>query len=100
MYDACSELTMQSEESHLVPSQDIDLVLDSLETVASPRKRRRWWLWLLVFCLIGVVASARLLHTGQAEPREAWKMRLTQAAVAAYDRLARSAHQETRQDSQ
>ena len=91
---------MQSEESNLASSQDVDLILASLETVASPRKRRRWWLWLLVFCLIGVAAYALLLHTGQAEPLEAWKMRLIQAAVAAYDRLLRPGHQETTQGGQ
>jgi len=47
--------------------------------------------------LIGVAAYVLLLHTGQAEPLEAWKMHLTQAAVAAYDRLPRLDHQETTQ---
>jgi len=91
---------MQSEESNLASSQDADLILASLKTVASPRKRRRWWLWRLLFCLIGMAAYVLLLHTGLAEPLEAWKIRLTQAAVAAYDRLPRLGHQEMTQGGQ
>jgi multidrug efflux pump subunit AcrA (membrane-fusion protein) len=88
---------MLSEEFNLAPSQDDDRVLASLETVASPRKRRRWWLWLLVCCLIGVTAYA-LLYTSQAEPLEAWKGRIIQAAVAVYHWLPHPGHQETTQD--
>jgi membrane fusion protein, multidrug efflux system len=91
---------MQSEESNLASSQDVDLILASLKTVASPRKRRRWWLWLLIFCLIGITAYVLLLRTGQAESFEEWKMRFTQAAVTAYDRLPRLGHQEMTQSGQ
>jgi len=90
-------LTVTSEESNLASSQEVDLALALLETVENPRKRRRWWPWLLVFCLIGVAAYVLLLHTGQAEPLEAWKRRLAQAVVAAYDRLPLLGHQETTQ---
>ena len=88
---------MTSEESNLASSQEVDLALALLETVENPRKRHRWWPWLLVFCLIGVAAYVLLFHTGQAEPLEAWKRRLAQAVVAAYDRLPLLGHQETTQ---
>src|SRR5215471_11918929 len=91
-------LAVKSEESKLIPSQEVDLVLASLETVASPRKRRRWWLWLLIFGLIGVAVYVLLLYTGQTQLLEAWKMRLTQAVVATYDQLPLLGHQETTQD--
>jgi multidrug efflux system membrane fusion protein len=52
---------MLSEESNLAPSQNDDRALVSTETTASPRTRRRWWLWLPIFCLIGIATYA-LLH--------------------------------------
>jgi multidrug efflux system membrane fusion protein len=79
--------TMNSEELHTASSQETVLSLASLETVESPRKRRRWWLWLLVLGLIGVAAYALLMYMGQAAKIEAWKTHLTQMAVTAYEKL-------------
>lgn len=78
---------MNSEELHTASSQETVLSLASLETVESPRKRRRWWLWLLVLGLIGVAAYALLVYMGQAAKIEAWKTHLTQMAVTAYEKL-------------
>ncbi|HEY5867067.1 MAG TPA: MdtA/MuxA family multidrug efflux RND transporter periplasmic adaptor subunit [Candidatus Tectomicrobia bacterium] len=78
---------MNSEELHTAPSREIALSLAPLETVESPRKRRRWWLWLLVLGLIGVAAYALLMYMGQEARIEEWKTRLTQMAVTAYAKL-------------
>jgi multidrug efflux system membrane fusion protein len=43
----------------------------------------------LVFCLIVAAAYALLIRMGQAEQIEAWKARLTQTVVAAYEMLPR-----------
>lgn len=80
---------MHSEELHTAPSQETVLVLAPAEAVESPRKRRRWWLWLLMLYLIGVTAYAGLLRMGQAAQLDAWMTRLTQTATAAYERLPR-----------
>lgn len=80
---------MNSEEIQTAPSQETVLTLAPSETVESPRKRRRWWLWLLMLYLIGVTAYAVLLRMGQAAQLEAWMTRLTQTATAAYERLPR-----------
>ena len=60
---------MQSEESHLAASPEVNHTLTSLETLASSHRRLCWWLWLPIFCLIGMTAYALLLYTGQAEPQ-------------------------------
>ena len=58
---------MQSKKSNLTPSQEVDRTFASLEPMESSRTRRRWWLWLLGFCLIGVATYALLFYTGRAE---------------------------------
>jgi membrane fusion protein, multidrug efflux system len=78
---------MNSEELHTAPSQETVLSLAPLETVESPRKRRRGWRWLLVLCVLGAAAYALLIYMGQAAEIEAWKTHLTQMAVAAYEKL-------------
>src|SRR5215813_1374844 len=73
----------QSQENGLVPTS----LEESLESTGSKRARRRRWPWLLGFCVIVAGAYALLIYMGQAEKIEAWKTRLTQMAVAAYERL-------------
>src|SRR5262249_33468153 len=72
----------QSQETGLAPAP-----LESIESTGSKRARRRRWPWLLVFCLIVVVAYALLVYTGQTEQIEAWSTHLTQSVVAAYNKL-------------
>src|SRR4029453_13737912 len=72
----------QSQETGLTPT-----LLESIESTGSKRARRRWWPWLLAFCLIVAAAYALLIYMGQADKIEAWKTRLTQMAVAAYEKL-------------
>src|SRR5262245_40908766 len=84
----CGGSTMNSEELHpAVQSQEPGVALAPSEPVESPRKRRRWWLWLLVLCLIGVAVYALLPRIGQTEQFAEWRTRLPQAVVAAYDKL-------------
>jgi|SRR5882724_766708 len=68
-------------------SQQADLTFAPAETADSLRKRRRWWLWLLVLCLIGIGVYAVLPRLGQDEQTEGWMGRIRQLAGAAYDRL-------------
>src|SRR5215831_17696103 len=73
----------QSQENGLVPTS----LQESLESTGSKRARRRRWPWLLGFCVIVAGAYALLIYMGQADKIEAWKTRLTQMAVAAYEKL-------------
>jgi multidrug efflux system membrane fusion protein len=78
---------MNSEESNPVQSPEADLGLEALEAVEGPRRKRRWWRWLLLCCLLGVAAYGLLLYRGQTEQLDAWLTHLTQVAYAAYERL-------------
>src|SRR6266851_4611261 len=73
----------QSQENGLAPTS----LAESLESTGSKRARRRRWSWLLGFCVIVAAAYALLIYMGQAEKIEAWKTRLTQVVVAAYEKL-------------
>ena len=72
----------QSQETRLAPT-----LLESRESTGSKRARRRRWPWLLMFGVLVAAAYALLIHTGQADQIEAWKTRLTQMIVAAYEKL-------------
>jgi membrane fusion protein, multidrug efflux system len=83
---------MKAEEPHpvqyqAVQDQEAGLPRTPSETVASPRTRRRWWLWLLVLGLIGVAAYALFPRLSQTEQFVAWRTRMTQVAATAYDKL-------------
>src|SRR5215831_1431637 len=83
-------LNMDLEKPTLEQSQETGLpptLLESIESTGSKRARRRRWPWLLAFCLIIAAAYALLIYMGQADKIEAWKTRLTQIVVAAYERL-------------
>src|SRR5262249_17987080 len=71
----------QSQETGLTPT-----LLESIESTRSKRARRRWWPWLLAFCLLVAAAYAVHSHMGKADKSQAWKTRLTQMAVAAYEK--------------
>ena len=89
---------MNSEEPHPVQYQEADPVLAPSEAVASPRKRRRWWPWLLVLGLLGVAAYALLPRLSQTEQFAEWRTRLPQIVVTSYDKLTHLG-QGTGQDS-
>jgi membrane fusion protein, multidrug efflux system len=80
----------QSQETGLTPT-----LLESIESTGSKRAKRRRWPWLLAFCLIIAAAYALLIYMGQADKIEAWKTRLTQMAVAAYEKLPLPSQQTT-----
>ena len=80
----------QSQETGLTPT-----LLESIESTGSKRARRRRWPWLLAFCLIIAAAYALLIYLGQADKIEAWKTRLTQIVVAAYEKLPLPGQQTT-----
>src|SRR5262245_45999448 len=84
---------MNSEEPRPVQYQEAELPLAPAETVASPRKRRRWWLWLLVLALL-----AAGVYLTQKEQFAAWRTHLPQVVVTTYDKLIHGA-QETAQGS-
>src|SRR5262252_4806936 len=90
---------MNSDELHPVQSQEPGVDLAPAEPVASPRKRRRWWLWLLVLCLLGGAVYALLPRLSQTEQFAAWRTYLPQAVVTAYDKLTQR-EQGTGQGSQ
>jgi len=56
-------------------------------TSGGPRKKRRWWLWILVVCLLGVAIYAGLPRLGLAAQRDGWMSQIGQMAAAVYDRL-------------
>ncbi len=59
------------------------------ETPEAPRKRRRWWLWVLGLCLVGAVVYGLLPHLGQDLLTEGWMSPINRVAAAAYDLLPR-----------
>src|SRR5712692_2501502 len=79
--------TMNADEHHPVQYQEADLPRAPAETVVSPRTRRRWGLWLLVLGLIGVAVYTLLPRLSQTEQFAAWRTRLPQGVVTAYDTL-------------
>ncbi len=78
---------MNADEHHPVQYQEADLPRAPAETVVSPRTRRRWGLWLLVLGLIGVAVYTLLPRLSQTEQFAAWRTRLPQGVVTAYDTL-------------
>ena len=91
------------------PSQEVDLAVAPSQTVGGhpqqfhevdvafappkgntvPRKRRRWWLWLLGLGLIGAAGYGLLPRLGQEWQPEAWMPQISRVTTAAYDLLPR-----------
>jgi multidrug efflux system membrane fusion protein len=67
------------------PKEELVFVPD--ETADSPRKTRRWWLWLLLLCLVGIGAYIGLPRLMSHEQPQGWMMPINQLAHAVYDRL-------------
>jgi multidrug efflux system membrane fusion protein len=76
-------------DSHRERSEEVPLASAPVETGDSPRKKRRWWLWLLVLCLIGVTIYGVLPRQGVGEQIEGWMPSISRVAAAAYDLLPR-----------
>jgi membrane fusion protein, multidrug efflux system len=76
-------------DGHSEQFQEVDMAFVPAGTTDVHRKRRRWWLWLLVLCLIGVGGYGLLPHLGQEWQPEAWMPHLRRVATAAYDLLPR-----------
>jgi multidrug efflux system membrane fusion protein len=88
---------MNPENLSPAPFKDGDLTPVLTKTADSHRKGRRWWLWLLVLCLIGVVVYVPLLPPmDRGEQPEGLMPRIRQVAAAAYSLLSRG-NQETSQ---
>ena len=58
-------------------------------TADSHHKRRHWWPWVLVLCLIGVAVYSLLPYLGQNVLPEGWMPPINRVATAAYDLLPR-----------
>jgi multidrug efflux system membrane fusion protein len=91
------------------PSQEVDLALAPSQTVADhpkqfqeadvafmppegdllPRKKRRWWLWLLGLALISAAGYILLPRLGEGWQPEAWMPSLSRLATQASDLLPR-----------
>src|SRR2546426_291022 len=65
MHDRVRGLDMQLAQPDLERSRDGASSPDPSGTAGSRRARRHWWLWLPVFCLIGVTAYVLLPRIGQ-----------------------------------
>jgi len=52
-----------------------------------PRTKRRWWLWLLVLCLLGLAAYALLPRLGLEKPIEGWMPSIGRMVGMGYDLL-------------
>ena len=96
-----NQISEQSQEVDLAvaPSQtvgghpkqfhEVDVAFVPPEGAAVPRKRRRWWLWLLGLGLIGAAGYGLLPRLGQEWQPEAWMPQISRVAAAAYDLLPR-----------
>ncbi len=80
---------MGTADSHREQSEAVPLAPAPVETGDSPRQKRRWWLWLLVLCLIGVMGYTLLPRRGLGEQIEGWMPPISRVAAAAYDLLPR-----------
>ena len=78
---------MNSEEHRPVQYQEADVSLAPAETIASPRKKRRWWLRLLILCLIGVAVYTLWPRLSQTEQFAELRTHLPQVVLTAYDKL-------------
>jgi membrane fusion protein, multidrug efflux system len=79
----------QTVGGHPKQFQEVDMAFGPAETVDVQRKRRRWWLWLLGLCLIGVAAYGLAPRLGLDKQVEEWMPQLSRVAAAAYDLLPR-----------
>jgi multidrug efflux system membrane fusion protein len=68
---------------------EVDVAFVPAETADSQRKRRRWWPWLLVLCLIGAVVYGLLPHLGLDVLPTGWRPSINRVAAAAYDLILR-----------
>jgi membrane fusion protein, multidrug efflux system len=67
--------------------QEVDMAFGPAETADVHRKRRRWWLWLLGLCLIGVAAYGLAPRLGLDKQVEKWMPQISRVAAAVTDLL-------------
>ena len=79
----------QTVGGHPKQFHEMDVAFVPPEGAAVPRKRRRWWLWLLGLGLIGAAGYGLLPRLGQEWQPEAWMPQISRVAAAAYDLLPR-----------
>ena len=77
----------RTDDSHREQSQEVAVPFAPAETSDRQRKRRRWWLWPLAFCLVAGAAYVLLPHLGLNEQPEGWVPRISRVVGAAYDSL-------------
>jgi membrane fusion protein, multidrug efflux system len=76
-------------DSHQRQSHEADVAFGPAETAGSQRKRRRWWTWLLVLCLLGAAVYGLLPRIGLDQRIEEWMPRISRVAASAYGALPR-----------
>jgi multidrug efflux system membrane fusion protein len=86
---------MDFNNSTSITPQETEPTLAPSETINTHRHRRRGWRWLLLFCLLGIVAGGLFLGVGQTEPLKGWVAHFTQIAATLYDRLPYIGRQQT-----
>jgi multidrug efflux system membrane fusion protein len=77
----------QTTDNPREPSQMAGLAAAQTPIGGGPRKKRRWWLWLLVLVLIGVAAYTLLPRVGLTAWSESWGPPIGRMVAAVYDRL-------------
>jgi multidrug efflux system membrane fusion protein len=71
------------------PSDAEDLAVVPAATIAGPRQKRRWWLWLPLLCLIGWVVYTFYPGPVPHPPVEGWLAPIGRLAAAANELLPR-----------
>ena len=86
---------MDFNNSTSITPQETEPTLPPSETVNGHRRRRRGWRWVLMFCLLGIVAGGLFLSAGQTEQLKGWVAHFTQIATTVYERLPYIGRQQT-----
>src|SRR5262245_17042273 len=77
----------QTAAGHPHQFREVDVAFEPAETAGAQRQRRRWWLWLLVLCLIAAGGYVLLPQVGPEWQPEAWRPHISQARAAVYGLL-------------
>jgi multidrug efflux system membrane fusion protein len=72
----------QTASGHPNQFQEVDMAFGPTEIAHVHRKRRRWWLWLLGLCLIGVAAYGLAPRLGLDKQIEEWMPQISRLAAA------------------
>src|SRR5262245_29028467 len=83
-------------DGHSEQFQEVDVAFVPAGTSDVHRKRRRWWPWLLVLCLIGAGGYGLLPFLGPEWQPEAWMPQINRVVTAAYDLLPGRGQEESK----